>query len=457
MEMIAYISNTPLEGGSFLERNPAMCYLLVYGTETKQTVLIDAGCSPGQIIRDLDERGLSLDYILLTHTHMDHTFSLAELIKRYPAVKTGVHPYSVQHFNRQGYKGAFPLEDGMLLPPGNDELTVLYTPGHTTDSVSFLDEREKLFFSGDTLFGGGIGCSDYRGGGNRNIFYQTIVDLLNRLSPQTDIYPGHYSEHYRVYPPYPFSEEALKNPYITAALKGRRGDFDRYLKEFSIEFETDDYKMLSTAEIARICQLESKIWIPALQAPRETILKRLGMGHQILAIEEKDDLLGMIAWRYSAYSGADSPDRFPRKFDAFSTEGSCEATDARSAFIYSLGVKAGSRTRGTGKYLLQRAFDRIRAFGVNEIFVDARLPSYKGSSQSPHETIEFNPAFKEAIDRYFTGNIFPGAEELALDPIVRFYLKNGFRPWLILKDFINDQHSGNMRIICRINLEQAEG
>ena len=164
--------------------------------------------------------------------------------------------------------------------------------------------------------------------------------------------------------------------------------------------------------------------------------------------------MGMIAWRYSPFSISDPGDGFPRKFSDYSTGKSAVAPKARSAFIYSLGVKIGCRVKGTGNLMLQRAFDRISSFGVKEVFVDARLPSYNGSLQAPYETIQQNPSFKQAIDRYFNENIFPGEAELASDPILRFYLKNGFKPWLILKDFINDPHSGNMRIICYINLEQ---
>jgi hypothetical protein len=107
-----------------------------------------------------------------------------------------------------------------------------------------------------------------------------------------------------------------------------------------------------------------------------------------------------------------------------------------------------------GNRMLQRAFDKIRSSGIHEIFVDSRLPSYNGSRQEPYETIIQNRAFKNVIDRYNIDKKFPGLEGLAMDPIIRFYLNIGFEPWLIMRDFIEDPHSGNMRVICYYNLQQ---
>jgi hypothetical protein len=64
------------------------------------------------------------------------------------------------------------------------------------------------------------------------------------------------------------------------------------LKEFSIEFETHDYAMMDETEIDRICTLEKEIWIPELQASRETILTRLRHGHNLLAIAKHGELTG---------------------------------------------------------------------------------------------------------------------------------------------------------------------
>lgn len=453
MEVIPYLSQPPRKDGSFLDRNPNLSYLLVFG---ESAVQVDAGYNSVQAVRELKQRQISLDYVLITHNHSDHTYNMTEMVTNYHEAKIGIHPYSVDALRRQGFEHVFPLDDGMVLNLGNGALSVVHTPGHTADSVSFWEEKDNIFFSGDTLFGGGIGCSDYDNGGNRNVFFQTIVNLIKILPSEIKIYPGHYSEHHRTMPPYLFFGETVKNPYVVNAKSGNREKFDWDLKEFSVEFERNDCVMLTEADIDRAMALEREIWVPELQAKREIILNRLRLGHRLLAVQNRGKAVGMIGWRYASFSILDSPDDFPRKFANFANDPSCDKATAKSAFIYSVGVKPTARRQGAGSYMLQQAFEKMREFGIDQVFVDSRLPSYNGSAQPPYEVIPENPEFKEALIRYFTRHKFPTMAELSLDPDIRFYMKNGFKPWSILKDFIQDQHSGNIRIICYLNLKQED-
>lgn len=456
MEITPYRSHVPHDSGSFLDRNPNISYLVSSGSQHTRGILIDASVDLNRIVHDLAQKQSTLEYILITHNHGDHTFTLTELVNKFPDVSIGIHPSSLQDLSSQGFDNLFPLKDGMVVTSGDKAFSVVYTPGHTADSVSFWNQEADMFFSGDTLFGGGIGCSDYSTGGNRNIFYQTIVDLLEILPPHTDLYPGHYSEHYQTSPPYNLSKEKVKNPYIVNAIHGRRGDFDRDLKAFSIDFEVDDYGMMHESEIDKIWALEKEIWIPELQASKDTILTRLRGGHKLLAMKKHDELLGMIGWCYSRFSILDPPEAFPKKFSDFSTCQSCCPTEAQSAFIYNVGVKPTCRRKGAGSLLLQWACEKMREDGVCQVFVDSRLPSYNGSQQYHYENIQRNPDFREAIEWYFAKKRFPSKIEFAMDPRIRFYMRNSFRPWLILKDFIQDEPSGNMRVICYLNLEQDE-
>lgn len=457
MNLISYRNHVPAEWliqGSFLDRNPNMSYLLTSSGQDARSVLIDASVDPERITHDLAQQKSTLEYILITHHHDDHVFALPELIKKFPGVSVGIHKSSLQDLSARGFANLFPLENNMVISMGDEALSVIYTLGHTFDSVCFWNQKGNLFFAGDTIFGGGIGCCDYSAGGNRNIFYQTIVNLLDRLAPDTRIYPGHFSEHYQTVPPYDIAMEKVKNLYIANALQGKRGAFDRDLKEFSIEFETDNYAMMDESEIDRIYALEKEAWVPELQASKETILTRLRNGHNLLAVKKHNELLGMIGWCYSEFSIQKGLANFPRKFSDFSASKNCTNRDVQSAFIYNVGVKATFRQGGTGSLLLQRAFEKIRADGIHHVFVDSRLPSYNGSQTDSRENVKQIPEFKEVIDRYFLSNQFPNEREFALDPSIRFYMKNGFKPWLILKDFIQDHPSNNMRVICCLNLEQ---
>jgi hydroxyacylglutathione hydrolase len=456
MEIIVYRSPVPecwRIPGSFVDRNPNMSYLL-YG-EDKHAVLIDACSDMDAVLLDMQKLNLHLDCILLTHNHSDHTFPLAEWLKKFPDLPIGVHISSLAALASQEIGNLLPLSEGSIINVGKGKLRVMETPGHTTDSLCFWDEDGINLFTGDVVFGGAIGCSDYRNGGNRNIFYQTIVKLLKTLPRNTRIYPGHFSEHHQSPPPYALDAEKISNPYLANVLTGRRGNFDRALKIFSQEFETAEIIMLDESDIDAICNLEREIWIPSLQASRETILTRLKQNHNLLSVRENGELEGMLGWCYSKFSVNGKISDFPGNFHDFSNCTSCCVETACSAFIYNLGVRPAARRKGAGSLMLQEAFEKIRKTGISQVFIDSRLPSYNGSGTHPQENIPRNKKFHEAIDRYFSTDKLPGEEDLLSDPAVGFYMKNGLSPWLILRDFINDPPSGDMRVICFMDLDQA--
>jgi hydroxyacylglutathione hydrolase len=459
MQIKAYRNQAPprLTEGSFAYRNPNVSYLLSSGGDKGRCVLIDAGIGAEAIMPDLREKRLTPDAVLLTHTHRDHIFLLPELAKQFPDIKIGVHKSAVPALSAQGYGNLLRLEDGMVVGTGGATLSVIHAPGHTADSLCFWDREGNNFFSGDVIFGGNIGCSDYGNGGNRNIFYQTILRLMKLLPDGTSVYPGHYSEIHRTEPPYSLVTEKDGNPYLANALGGKRGNFDRALKIFSVDFETNDYVLPDERDIEKIVALEKTIWIPELQASRDTILTRIRRGHRLLAGIGECGLSGMVGWCYSKFSLSDGRKSFPRTFEQFSTCESCSTSRKNSAFIYNVGIIPAAREKGMGSLLLQRAFDEIRKERIAQVFLDSRLPSYNGSQSNSHENVPPNSSFRNAIDGYFTRNLFPRPDHFALDPAIRFYLKSGFKPWSIMRDFINDAPSGNMRVICYLNLERDEG
>ena len=439
--------------GGFIERNPNLSYLLTAGSISKESVLIDASLFPEQLENELKEKCSTLTGVILTHLHGDHIVDLKSIAKVFPQIKIYVNKRSSQVLESAGLKNICPLEDGQIILLQNLELVILFTPGHTYDSLSILSPKSPMLFTGDTLFGGGIGCCDYLKGGNRNIFYSTLQNLLQRLNPETCIYPGHFSEHYLCSPPYLLSGELSTNPYLVNVSKGERGDFDRRLKDFSLEFETDDHFLLSESDIDLICELEKEAWIPELRASKVTILKRLQLGHKMLTIGNHKNLLGMISWRYDRFSIKDGPSKFPNDFTDFSLKESTPKPKASSAFIYNLGVSASARKQGIGSSLLQWAFETIRNDGIEQVFVDSRIPSYQGSDYGEFENVSPADEFAETVNNYLSKNVIYEKEKLLVDPVLRFYTINGFRPWLIRNEFIQDESSGNIRIICYINLE----
>jgi glyoxylase-like metal-dependent hydrolase (beta-lactamase superfamily II) len=452
LKIIPYINGIPRSSGDFLSRNPAVSYLLSDGKEGGSAALIDAGVDPQQVNADINKKGCLLEYVLITHYHTDHICKLTEIVKKFPEVTIGIHPLSLDQLLRQGFKRVFSIRDNMKISLGNSTLTALFSPGHTSDSICYLDADMDTIFTGDTLLGGGIGCCDYGNGGSRNKFYLSVNKLLKLLPQQSKIYPGHYSEYYNVSPPYLWALEKDTNPYLVNAVNGKYGDFDRELKKFSSELEMYNYALLNSAQIDAICSLEKATWIPELQASRDTILQRLELGHTIFGLKIQGELLGMIGWRYSDYSPQDTLLDFPQKFTQFTKAVSVSHEKARSAFIYNVGVKVTRREKGLGSLLLQGAFEKIRSDGIHHVFVDSRIPSYRGSQKGVHEQVNPIPEFASAVNRYFSQGRFPLDSEYILDPTVRFYINNGFKPWTILRDFIPDESSGNMRIICYVEL-----
>ena len=210
---------------------------------------------------------------------------------------------------------------------------------------------------------------------------------------------------------------------------------------------------MSESDIDLICELEKEAWIPELRASKVTILKRLQLGHKMLTIGNHKNLLGMISWRYDRFSIKDGPSKFPNDFTDFSLKESTPKPKASSAFIYNLGVSASARKQGIGSSLLQWAFETIRNDGIEQVFVDSRIPSYQGSDYGEFENVSPADEFAETINSYLSKNVISEKEKLLVDPVLRFYTINGFRPWLIRNEFIQDESSGNIRIICYINLE----
>jgi glyoxylase-like metal-dependent hydrolase (beta-lactamase superfamily II) len=112
-------------------------------------------------------------------------------------------------------------------------ITVLFTPGHTNDSLCFRDKENKLLFAGDTIMGGEIGRCDYHSGGRRETYYRTIIHLLQLLPWETKIFPGHRLNHYSELPPYLWSEEMRENLCLQYAALCDKSAFDKELKGLS--------------------------------------------------------------------------------------------------------------------------------------------------------------------------------------------------------------------------------
>lgn len=149
--------------------------------ETGSSVLIDAPADANTIVNSL--QGTDPQYLLLTHTHMDHIGALPELM---PILKV---PLAAHASDATGllYAPEILLKDGDVVSFGKVRLEVLHTPGHTPGSLCF--KLGKYLISGDTIFPGGPGNTsspaDFRQ------IVKSIADKILVLPNDTEIYPGH--------------------------------------------------------------------------------------------------------------------------------------------------------------------------------------------------------------------------------------------------------------------------
>lgn len=196
------------------------CYIL--GDEkSKEGVLIDPGGEPEKIEKLIQDEGLNIKYIILTHGHADHIAALSQL-KENTNASILIHPADSDMLVEPSYNLSFftgenlvcPeadrfLNDGDKITVGALELEVLHTPGHSPGGISlFLD---KVIFTGDTLFCEGIGRTDLPGASHTQLLH-SIKNKILKKPDDTVVYPGHGPET-------TIGEEKRNNPWI-------RGDLD---------------------------------------------------------------------------------------------------------------------------------------------------------------------------------------------------------------------------------------
>jgi hydroxyacylglutathione hydrolase len=175
------------------------CYVIGDGVSG---AIVDPGDEAARIALAVEQTGLEIGQILVTHAHIDHVGAVAPLADEY-ACSVLMHAEAepmLQQLPTQAMMmglrfGKVPavdrhIQDGEILEVGSLKLESLYTPGHAPGHLAFYVESEGLVLSGDALFAGSVGRTDLFGG-DMEVLVRSINERLLTLPDETRVYPGH--------------------------------------------------------------------------------------------------------------------------------------------------------------------------------------------------------------------------------------------------------------------------
>ncbi len=177
------------------------CFLL-RGDGAQGGLIVDPGDEAPRILAAVEELGLSVEAILITHCHFDHVGAVA------PVAKATGAPVYVSEIERpvladimsyvpfpgfgpyESYEAEHTLKGGERLELAGFEIDVLFTPGHSPGHLTYSIPGEQAIFSGDVLFQGSVGRVDLPGG-DWDTLLGSIGTLVESLPEDTTVHPGH--------------------------------------------------------------------------------------------------------------------------------------------------------------------------------------------------------------------------------------------------------------------------
>jgi len=177
------------------------CYLL-RRDGSGSALIVDPGDEAERLLHAIDELGVELDGILLTHTHFDHVGAVAPLARATGAevwVPEIEKPVLADIMSFVPWPGFGPydswdaehtLTGGETLELADFGIDVIFTPGHSPGHVTYSIQDEQAVFSGDVLFQGSVGRTDLPGGDWPTLL-ESIRTLVDTLPEDTTVHPGH--------------------------------------------------------------------------------------------------------------------------------------------------------------------------------------------------------------------------------------------------------------------------
>jgi glyoxylase-like metal-dependent hydrolase (beta-lactamase superfamily II) len=192
------------------------CYI-IWDRNTRACAIIDPGGDCDRVASVAASLDLSVEWILLTHGHFDHTFCAGDLAARFGA-GVGLHEADAAILGQSfgvaemfyDFSENVPvtptglLTAGRSIPLGESEVKVVHTPGHSEGGLSFVTDAGV--FCGDAIFAGSIGRTDFPGGSFDQLI-QSIRTGLLVMDDSTPLFPGHG-------PATTVGQERQTNPYL---------------------------------------------------------------------------------------------------------------------------------------------------------------------------------------------------------------------------------------------------
>lgn len=193
------------------------CYV-IHEPTSKNAAIVDPAEGAEPVIAYLEKNAMVLDKVLITHAHFDHILGCKAVNEAFPFAELFLHLDDAALWNTSGNAKLFGfipvdlphptrwLQEGDIIPIGNEKLEARHTPGHTPGHVAYYSSTAGCVFCGDLIFRHSVGRTDLPGGDFAQL-RDSIETRIYTLPDSTLLLPGHG-------PATTVGAEKLNNPFV---------------------------------------------------------------------------------------------------------------------------------------------------------------------------------------------------------------------------------------------------